>query len=209
MTSNNSNRQRRSRGKAWYWKQTDSWFFTPPGTKRRVRLFNEAGRAIRGKENGPAAELALARVKAAGNWCPTSERITDEQWLVAKICSRYIEYCQQREAQGTIRTEYHEEVVRYLNDFCNYCGALAVNELRKGHVQYWVESHATWRSPATKRNAITFVLAAFNHARDMYDIPELEIGRNSVKPCTRPRRRPCHQDKFTRGLHGRAIRSGA
>ncbi|MCA9069046.1 MAG: site-specific integrase [Planctomycetaceae bacterium] len=185
MTSNNSGRQRRSRGKAWYWKQTDSWFFTPPGTKRRVRLFDEAGRPIRGKANGAAADLALARVKAAGNWRPSVEQVNQDQWLVAKMCSHYIDDCQQRAAQGTIRTEYHEEVVRYLNDFCHYCGELAVNELRKGHVQYWVESHATWRSPVTKRNAITIVLGAFNYVQEMYDVPNPLVGIK--KPPQKPR----------------------
>ncbi|WP_166821978.1 tyrosine-type recombinase/integrase [Thalassoroseus pseudoceratinae] len=185
MTTKHSARQRRSRGKAWHWKQTDSWYFTPPGTKQRVRLYDEAGRPIRGQDNRQAAELALARVKAAGNWRPSPEHAPENQWQVAKICSHYIDYCQQRAAAGTIRTEYHEEVVRYLNDFCGYCGALPVNELRKGHVQHWVVSHDSWKSPVTKRNAMTIVLGAFNHAQDMYDVRSPLTGLK--KPPQKPR----------------------
>ena len=55
-------KQRRGpHGSAWHWKQTDSWYFTQPGTKKRVALFDEDGRRVRGKENKEAAELALAR----------------------------------------------------------------------------------------------------------------------------------------------------
>ena len=62
----NTKRQRRQRGSAWHWRQTDCWYYTPPGTKRRVRLVDEDGKPVRGKDNRQAAELALARVKVAG-----------------------------------------------------------------------------------------------------------------------------------------------
>src|SRR5262245_26972197 len=57
-------RQRRqAHGSAWHWKQTDSWYYTLPGTKRRVPLFDPDGNRIRGAENKEAARLALARVR--------------------------------------------------------------------------------------------------------------------------------------------------
>ena len=34
----------------------------------------------------------------------------------------------------------------------------------------WVESHATWRSPATRRNVIAILLAAFNYAQAEHDV---------------------------------------
>ncbi|MEQ8786068.1 MAG: tyrosine-type recombinase/integrase [Pirellulaceae bacterium] len=178
-------RRRRSRGSAWYWRQTDCWYFTPPGTKRRARLLDEDGRPIRGQDNRPAAELALARLKAAGDWRPKAESIKEEQWLVAAVCSRYIEHCQQRVTSGTVSGEYRDEVVRYLNDLSSYCGALPVTELRRGHVEHWVESHETWRSPVTRRNAITIVLSAFRHAQEMYDV--INPLRGLKKPPPRPR----------------------
>ncbi|QDU94467.1 tyrosine-type recombinase/integrase [Lignipirellula cremea] len=177
--------RRRTRGSAWHWRQTDSWYFTPPGTKRRVRLYDEQGQPILGKENRQPAELALARLKAAGDWRPEVEDPSKEQWIVAKVCSCFIEHCQQRAANGNVCDEYRDEVVRLLNDFCGYCGALPLAELRKGHVQHWVESHPTWRSPVTRRNALTIVLAAFNYAAEMFDAPQPLRGLK--KPPPRPR----------------------
>ena len=55
--------RRQSHGSAWHWKQTDCWYYTLPGSKKRVPLFDEEGERIRGKENKEAAELALAREK--------------------------------------------------------------------------------------------------------------------------------------------------
>lgn len=185
MTTNATPRRRRSCGKAWHWRQTDCWYYTPPGTKRRVRLLDEERLPIRGEENRQAAELALARVKVAGEWRPASEPVEEDPWLVAKVCSQYVERCNQRFRNGMLSGEYRDEVVRHLNDLCRYCGALRVAELRKGHVEHWVESHATWQSPVTRRNAITNVLAAFRHAHEMHDVPNPLRGMK--KPPHRPR----------------------
>ena len=178
-------KRRRPRGSAWYWQQTNSWYFTPPGTKSRVPLVDEAGKRVRGPENKKDAELALARVKVARQWRPAPEAAVESEWLVAKVCSEYIQDCQRRAANASLSGEYHDEVVRYLNSLCDYCGALPVTQLKKGHIQHWVESHETWRSSATRRNAITIVLAAFNHAREMYDVVNRLKGLK--KPPQRPR----------------------
>jgi len=170
---------------AWYWQQTDSWYYTPPGTKRRVRLHDEEGRPVRGVDSRNVAELALARVKASGNWRLLTESAKTDQPRVAEVCSRFIEHCQQRAMTGRVSTEYRDEVSRYLNDFCGYCGALPVNELRRGHVQHWIESRPSWRSPATQRNAMTHVLSAFNHAQEMFDTPNPLRGLK--KPPQQPR----------------------
>ena len=53
-------RRRQPHGSAWHWKQTDCWYYTQPGAKKRVPLFDEGGERIRGKESKEAAELALA-----------------------------------------------------------------------------------------------------------------------------------------------------
>src|SRR5688572_32566549 len=59
--------RRQSHGSAWHWQQTDSWYYTLPGSKKRVPLFDEDGNRIRGVDNKRAASLALARVKL-GQW---------------------------------------------------------------------------------------------------------------------------------------------
>lgn len=185
MTTSKTPRRRRSRGNAWHWRQTDCWYYTPPSTKRRVRLTDEDGLPIRGREQRRLAELALARVKSSGNWRPTVEEKNETPWLVAAVCSRFIEHCGRRAEIGGVGPEYRDEVARYLNDFCGYCGALSVAELRKGHVLHWVESHSTWNSPATRRNAITVVLSAFNYAQETNDVRSPLHGLK--KPPQRPR----------------------
>jgi len=72
-----------------------------------------------------------------------------------------------------------------LNELCKFCGALPVSQLKKGHVKAWIENHPTWRSPATRRNAITSVLAAFNYAQEMHDVPNPLKGLK--KPPPQPR----------------------
>ncbi len=181
----NGKRQRRPRGSAWHWRQTDGWYFTPPDTKKRVPLVDDGGKPIRGKDNRQAAELALARVKVAGQWRPTAEPAAKDDWLVAKVCSGYIQYCRRGAVNGSVSQGYRDEVVRYLNKLVEYCGSLPVGQLTKGHVQHWVESHPTWQSPVTRRNAVTIVLAAFNHALDMSDVPHRLKGLK--KPPSRPR----------------------
>jgi integrase len=146
---------------------------------------DEEGKRIRGKDNRQAAELALARVKVAGRWRPAAGSAEEGEWLVARVCSEYVQYCERGASNGTISGGYRDEAVRRLNALCDYCGGLPVSQLTRGHVQHWVESHPTWRSPVTRRNAITIVLAAFNHARDRHDVPHRLKGLK--KPPSRPR----------------------
>ena len=181
----NGKRERRRRGSAWHWRQTDGWYYTPPGTKRRVPLVDANGKRIRGTDNRQAAELAFARVKVSGQWRPTPEATVEGEWLAAKVCSQYIEHCQRGLAARTISKDYCDEVVRRLNQLCDYCGSLPVSQVAKGHIHHWVESHPTWRSPVTRRNAITIVLAAFNYGRDTHDVPHKLKGLK--KPPSRPR----------------------
>lgn len=128
--------RRRSKGAAWHWQQTDAWYYTPPGTKKRVPLFDERGQRIRGKDQKPAAELALARVKVNGKWRPTAVVTRDPQWLVARVCSDYLQYCERGVASGTISADHRATAVRCLNDLSGYCGALPVSQLTKDHVRF-------------------------------------------------------------------------
>ena len=175
---------RQRHGQAWHWKQTDCWYFTPPGTKRRVRLFDEDGKGIRGKENRAVADLALARMKASGRWRPTAEPAQEGEWIVAEVCSKYIEYCRRGASNGSISEGHCDNTVRYLNELCKFGGALPVSQLKKGHVKAWVEGHATW-ALATRRNVIAVILAAFNHAQSMHDVSNPLRGLK--KPPCQPR----------------------
>jgi len=147
-------------------------------------LFDENGQRIRGKENQEAAETALAKVKVANDSgsAGTQDR---QRWLVARVCSEYLQYCQRGVANNTISQGHHGNTACWLNDLCEYSGALPVAELKKGHIKTWIESHTTWRSPATQRHVIAIVLAAFNYAEQQYEIPSPLKGLK--KPVSQPR----------------------
>jgi integrase len=180
-----SRKQRRQQhGSAWHWKQTDCWYYTSPGTKKRMPLFDENGQRIRGKENQEVAETALAKVKVA-NDSDSAGTIGRERWLVAKICSEYLQYCERGVANNTISKGHRDNAVCWLNDLCGYCGALSVAELKKGHIKTWLESHPTWRSPATHRSVVAIVLAAFNYGEEQYEVSNPLKGLK--KPVSQPR----------------------
>lgn len=180
-----SRKQRRNpHGSAWHWKQTDCWYYTLPGTKKRVPLFDEHGVRIRGRANQDAAEDALARVKLSGEQSG-DQAASAQDWIVARVCSEYLQYCERSVTAGSMSRSHRDQSISYLNDLCGYCGAMAVAELKKSHVQTWIESHAGWRSVATHRSVIAIVLAAFNRAEDLHDVPNPLKGLK--KPSSQPR----------------------
>lgn len=176
--------RRQQHGSAWHWKQTDCWYYTLPGTKKRTPLFDENGERIRGKGSQEAAEMALARAKVANASDPTGVT-RHEDWLVARVCSEYLQYCERGVANHTLSKGHCDNASAWLNDLCQYCGALPVEELKKGHVTTWLERHATWRSPATRRSVLAIVLAAFNYAETQYGVPCPLKGLR--KPAAQPR----------------------
>ncbi len=176
--------RRQPHGAAWLWKQTGCWYYTMPGTKKRVALFDEDGQRIRGKENKEAAEMALAREKLSWEGELSGAPGGNGQWLVARVCSEYLQYCERGVASGSISKGHWNSAVGWLNDLCRYCGKRPVAKLKKGHLQIWIEGHTTWRSPATHRSVIAVVLAAFNRAEEMYGIP------NPLKGFKKPRAQP-------------------
>ena len=180
--------RRQRRGSAWYWKQTDCWYFTPPGSKRRVALFDGDGRRIRGMAGKQAARLAMARVRlqrgSAVEDESKPESTSSHGWTVARVCSEYVSHGERAVAAGRMHPEYQQGAKYYLNEFCRYCGALLVDELKRGDVAAWVESRPSWRSPVTRRNVLTMVLAAFNRAQREHGV------RNPLKGLKKPRHRP-------------------
>ena len=149
--------RRQPHGSAWHWRQTDCWYCTEPGTKKRIPLFDEDGQRIRGKENREAAQLALAREKLAREGEAAGTPGSGE-WLVAHVCSEYLQYCERGLSKGTISKGHRDNTAHWLNDLCQCCGALPVVEFKKGHVMTWLENHSTWRSTATQRGVLSVSL---------------------------------------------------
>lgn len=177
--------RRQSHGSAWHWQQTDCWYYTLPGTKKRISLFNDDGERIRGRENKEAAELALAKEKLAWEYEGDALVLSSGQWLVARVCSEYIQYCERGLANGSISQSHRDNTVRWLNDLCSFCGAMRVAELKKGHFTTWLESHASWRSSETHRGVIAVVKAAFQRAAELYGVANPLKGVK--KPAPKPR----------------------
>jgi hypothetical protein len=132
-------------------------------------LFDEEGRRIRGIENKKAAQLALACAKLGTGWTP--DLPPAEEWIVAKVCSEYIQHCEHRLAHSDMSRGHRDNSVRLLNDLCRYCGALPVSRVKKSHIRTWMDQHDGWKSRVTVRSAIAVVLAAFNYCHDNHDIP--------------------------------------
>jgi len=178
-------KRRQSHGSAWHWRQTDCWYCTLPGTKKRVGLFDADGQRVRGPDNREAAELALARLKLSGADWPAEAAPDHGNWVVARVCSDYLQYCERGLAKGTLSKGHRDNAVAFLNDLCTYAGALAVGELKKVQVQTWLDSHASWKSPATHRAVIAIVLAAFNYAAEQHGLRNPLAGLK--KPPAQPR----------------------
>ncbi|WP_417847159.1 hypothetical protein [Thalassoglobus sp.] len=68
----------------WHWKQSDTWYYTEPGPRKRVALFDEGGERIRVKENKEVARLALARIKLVDELNPRATA-TSQKWTVARV----------------------------------------------------------------------------------------------------------------------------
>lgn len=147
-------------------------------------LFDDQGQRIRGKDNHDAAEAAFAKVKVATD-SGNADTVNRQRWLVAKVCSEYLQYCERGVANHTISEGHHVNAASWLNDLCTYCGALAVAELKKGHIKTWIESHPTWRSLATHGSVIAVVLAAFNYAEEQFDV--LNPLKGLKRPASQPR----------------------
>jgi len=85
-----------------------------PGCKKRVPLFDEDGNRIRGIDNKKAAHLALARVKLGQGWLPEAPPASPDDWIVAKVCSKYLQYCERGAANGTLSPARKREAVEHL-----------------------------------------------------------------------------------------------
>jgi integrase len=177
--------RRQSHGSAWHWRQTDCWYYTLPGTKKRIPLLDEEGARIRGRDNKEQARLALARVKLVEQGELPAAPTASGEWLVARVCSEYLQYCDRGVTNHTISADHRAASTAHLNDLCKFCGSLPVAQLKKTHIRTWVESHTGWKSPATERSVLAIVIAAFNYCQDNHDVPSPLKGLK--KPASKPR----------------------
>ncbi|MEK6237657.1 MAG: hypothetical protein N2C14_23360, partial [Planctomycetales bacterium] len=176
----NRKQRRQQHGSAWHWKQTDCWYYTEPGAKKRVPLFDEKGERIRGKENKEAARTALARIQVADELSTPAAHPTSDEWTVAKTCDVYL-----ADLHRSATPAWATQVERWLNDLCGYCGALKVSEFKKKHLRTWLQRHTTWNHNS-QRNVIGSVIAAFNFCCNFDDLDVNPVA-GYKKPTATPR----------------------
>ena len=172
-------KRRQSQGSAWHWKQTDCWYYTQTGTKKRIPLFDEKGERIRGRESKEAARRAMARVRLADELTEPSPTASKE-WTVAKVCDLYL-----ADLHGSASAAWAKIAKAWLNDLCRYCGALKVEEFKKKHLRTWLQRHSTWNHN-TQRNVIATVIAAFNFCCKFDDLDVNPVA-GYQKPAATPR----------------------
>ena len=105
------------------------------------------------------------------------------QWLVARVCSEYIPYCERGLVHGTIGQGHRDNSVKWLNDLYESSGALPVVQLKKGHVQTWIESHTTWHSTETHRGMMWRVYSSkTKKTRKIPVVPQVaDLARKLMK----------------------------
>ena len=172
-------KRRQQHGSAWHWKQTDSWYYTEPGTKKRISLIDEKGERIRGLENKEAAQLALARVKLSDELSSPAVA-TSNEWTVAKVCDTYL-----ADLHQSATPLWATQVENWLNDLCGYCGALKVSEFKKKHLRTWMQQHTTWNHNS-QRNVIGSIIASFNFCCKFDDLDVNPVA-GYQKPTATPR----------------------
>lgn len=129
--------------------------------------------------------MALARIRLSGEPAsPPAGPVPDGEWLVARVCSEYLQYCERAVQRNDLSRGHLEGAQWVLNDLCKYCGALPVAQLKRTHIQAWIDSHAGWKSSATRRSVVAIVQAAFNAAATSHEIA------NPLKGLKRPAARP-------------------
>jgi hypothetical protein len=130
----NRKQRRQPHGSAWHWKQTDCWYYTLPGTRKRTPLLDEKGQRIRGKENREAAELSLGRAKLAASTQSGDAPTNPEEWLVAKFKFRpfgSVVSTVRRGVCGSCRTDFAADRRRFV-------AARLAQPARLRHSMIWV-----------------------------------------------------------------------
>jgi hypothetical protein len=100
---------------------------------------------------------------------PKSDVIT-----VATVCDLFLQHAE-RHNDAVMFRWYN----RYLQDFCEQYGTLAVVDLKPFHVTRWLDAHKGWT--AGRRHAITAIKRAFNWATD-----EGVIANSPIKSVKKP-----------------------
>ena len=147
--------RRQPHGSAWHWKQTDCWYYTHAGHEEAGAPSMRTGRGSGAARTGKPAESGAGEGKAfLGGRRPPGSPSANGPWLVARVCSEYLQYCERGLASGSI-TKSHRDNAASLAErpVAAYCGALPVTQLKKAHFQTWMEEPCDLAEPGDATGA--------------------------------------------------------
>jgi integrase len=90
----------------------------------------------------------------------------DGELTVAQVIDLYLQDLALRVQAGEYTPAAQRNAERYLRSFAAACGNLPVSRCRQMDLTRWLTLKASWKSNATKRDALGHVLACFNWAAD-------------------------------------------
>lgn len=127
---------------------------------------------------------------------------------VAELVNLYLDHVRLRQQLGTFSGRSVERVTRFLADFAKFNGEKRLEQCRSSDLTKWLLDKTTWRSDATKADAITSVMVAFRWAARERYIPYVPYHRPkglTLKP--RPRT-PLSPEEFRRFMGEARNRKG-
>jgi integrase len=177
--------RRQSQGSAWFWQQTNTWYFTEPGTRKRVPLYDAAGQRIRGREQQAQADEALAKLQTPRLTRQNPQLTLAQQWTVQRVCDTYLQYCAKSVEAGTMSANHYSTCLYTFRNLCRSCSELTLRQLKKQHIRAWTENQPGWKSPSTIRSVLKMVLAAFNYVQREHDVSHPLRGYKKPSPIAR------------------------
>lgn len=176
-----------------YFRAFDGWWYA----QLRVGKKRKQIKLVKGRDKEQEAYRAFCRLLAEGGQVPEPSH-----FLVASVCDLFLDYSQKNHEPDT-----YDWYRRFLQDFCDTYGRVAVSDLKPFHVYRWLDLHEGW-GPGGRRHAVICVKRAFSYAEEVGLIPVNPI-RTVKKPKARARERiltPAERKEVLEAIRDRPFR---
>lgn len=166
--------------KPWYRKNRRGWYVEVDG--RQVCL-------VKGEKSAETKALADHNYHALMIELAANPPVDNGNPTVASVIDAFLDFAAKHNAENT----FYERKL-YLQKFADVHGGWLVTACRAHHLQKWVDDHPTWRSEATKSNAIRIVKRAFNWGVEQELIPKNPFA--NIKHREGDARRPMTEQEY-------------
>lgn len=120
-----------------------------------------------------AAQAVLTGLQAGA---AKDERRPESGYTVRDLVNLFLEHCKASVGREEMQRITWEGYFRYLEPAREKLGKIAIEALKPGDVQAWLDGHEGW-GPTTRYNALTALKRAFNWAVDHEDIKRSPLER--------------------------------